>query len=442
MIRAAIGLTVVALILTFPLGLSGQPQAVSEESPADVARLVRDLASPEFSVREAALRALEKKGPEAIVPLREALKQQISVEARRRIEDLITRLERSAALEPTRLTLHVNNRPLKLVLEDISKLSGYSVKLQRYGDEREKQLVTMRLTNATFWEAIEELCALCGLVYLENYYSRDYDTIYLGYGESFPGVVSCHGPFRVAVRSFRYRRDIDFTSQSVQGQKPRKLRRQSLTVIFSISVEPKLPLVYASQPTITEAFDDLNQPMVKTPASRTTTYYYYGGSRRLSHTVQAELEPAQGGRCIRSLRGEIPVTVIAVQRPRLVVHNIMKAKGVEVKQGESSLRIEDVTKAGEDYRISVVLKDGTTDGQQKYNWFNSLQFRLVLIDNKGNRCYGRLQWSSNGLGNNRFNGTVIYSPGSTFGEPAQLVYYDWQTLAHSVPFHFKSLILP
>jgi WD40 repeat protein len=83
-----------------------------EGKPADsriIARLIRDLEDDQFAVREQAMRQLETMGKEAQPALREALKNQPSLELRRRAEELLKKLERpEPALEvPVQRALEV-----------------------------------------------------------------------------------------------------------------------------------------------------------------------------------------------------------------------------------------------------------------------------------------------------------------------------------------------
>lgn len=59
-----------------------------------MAKLVSDLDSDAYAVRQAATRELSKLGERAETILRAALKNRPSLEARRRIEELLTRLRR------------------------------------------------------------------------------------------------------------------------------------------------------------------------------------------------------------------------------------------------------------------------------------------------------------------------------------------------------------
>src|SRR5262249_32213803 len=62
-----------------------------------IARLIADLDSDEFAVREGATRELQELGRAAEQPLRQALTKGLSLEARRRVEQVLDKLKAEAA---------------------------------------------------------------------------------------------------------------------------------------------------------------------------------------------------------------------------------------------------------------------------------------------------------------------------------------------------------
>src|SRR5262245_12946658 len=89
-----------------------------------VAQWIERLGSNDFRTREAASLALSKVGYNALPALRKA-QAHPDPEIRRRLEELIPALETAAALEPRRVTLKMANKPVKEILAEITRQTGY-----------------------------------------------------------------------------------------------------------------------------------------------------------------------------------------------------------------------------------------------------------------------------------------------------------------------------
>jgi hypothetical protein len=282
------------------------------------------------------------------------------------------------------------------------------------------------------------------LTHQEGYYGYEQDMIRLDYGDSYPGIVSHNGPFRVTVRGFDYSRNLDFGTRSRQVIEAPIRRTEALTIRLGITVEPKLPILQVGMPKITDAFDENGQALLPPSQGSSNSVRYYGGYRSFMQEVRASLQPSGGGKMIKILKGTVPVTVLAAQKPRLTAEKIMDAKGQTYKDGNVTLKLDSVTKNGQQVTFKMSLSDGANTGQRDYSWINQLQHRLVLTDAKGNKwqCYGP-SWDGNGFnGGSTFNGTVTFANNSNATEPVKLTYYEWHTLAHAVPFEFRELTLP
>jgi len=423
--------------------VAAQEPSRGKTQPAEIEALVKQLGDASFQVREKALKELDRLGVDALPQLREAARNATDPEVQRRLGELIPTLERNLALAPTRLTLTLRNKPLREVIKEISAASGYKLELQP-GDDREKRLLNLEFKDTPFWEAFDQLCDLGGLTHQDGYYGNDMETIRLDYGDSYPGIVHISGPFRVTVRGFNYYRNIDFANRNRQVAESPIRRTESLTIRLGITVEPKLPLLQSGQPTITEAIDEHGQPLLPPGQVANTGVRYYAGYRSFTQEIQASLQPSQNGRMIKLLRGAIPVTVVASQKPRVTIEKILDVKGETYKDGNISLKIDGVTRNGQQIVVKLTLTDGNHNGQRDYSWINQLQQRLVLTDKKGNKwqCYGP-SWDGNGFnGGPTFTGSVTFANNNGAGEAYRLTYYEWQTLSHSVPFEFTELSLP
>src|SRR5437870_1068666 len=133
-------LTLIVLVgSTIAASASG---ALDQVTPAPTAeQLIGQLGHREFRVREAANKTLLERGMSALPALRKA-KDHKDPEVRRRIEALLAPLEAAAEVAPKRVTLHIKQRPLRDVIKDLAKQSGYKIELwpdAQFNGDREKQ---------------------------------------------------------------------------------------------------------------------------------------------------------------------------------------------------------------------------------------------------------------------------------------------------------------
>jgi hypothetical protein len=131
------------------------------------------------------------------------------------------------------------------------------------------------------------------------------------------------------------------------------------------------------------------------------------------------------------------------------------------------LTIHDATKNGNQLTVRLRISEVVARGTPNHILMDSqaLAQRLEVHDAKGNRYRTQYptNWSSNG--NGQVDATFMFdlnNPGAPAGGgfrigrilggqpaaaagdngPYQLIYYEWTTMTHSVPFEFKDLPLP
>ena len=147
---------------------------------------------------------------------------------------------------------------------------------------------------------------------------------------------------------------------------------------------------------------------------------------------------------VKLLRGSVPVTMLAEQRPEIVIEKILQTKGKKFDGKEASLEIEDVKETpGRSVQISVTARRNTKDNNQyDYTWTNSIQQRVELTDAKGGKYMSNgFNWSNNTPAS--VQGTFIFTdPTGKLGKPAKLTYFGWVTVQHQVDFEFHDLPLP
>lgn len=402
-------------------------------------KLIEQLGSPDFKIREAAGRALAARGDEVLPALRKAVNHP-DAEVRQRLANLITDIEHNTLLAPRRITMKVTNTPLREAIAELSKQSGYKIELQGAGNQ---VLVSLNVVNVPFWEAFDKLCVQGGLI-LQQHYDAAQGLVLISQDSIVP-FVDYRGVFRLSAGNFHYNRSLNFATlprkQIGLGQ-----RTEQLSFGFSVVGEPKLPLLSVGQPRLTLVVDDQDQSLVPSPVGRGYETYYggYYGNRNLVWNTQVQLAgPSPGARQVKILRGMVPVTLLAEQKPEIVIDNIATVKNKKFEGKEVSLDIEELKEGpGKTIQLMLTARRASKDNQYDYTWTNSLQQRIELRDDKGNK------FQSNGFNWNTgtptsVQGTFMFSdPTGKIGKPAKLTYYGWVTVQHQIEFEFRDLPLP
>lgn len=409
-----------------------------------VAGLIARLTHPHFAVRLEALSALESLGVGILPQLQVALQApDTDAEIKRRLNELVARLEGSVALRPTMVTLRCVDQPVRQVVAELARQTGYKIELwppANANDEREKRLITVELTNVTFWTALQHLCDVGGLTFQEGWYGNDNKTLRLDFGTAVPPIVCLDGPFRFVARGMHFYRNIDFTRLGQPGL-PMQEVQEHLYLNMSVSVEPRLPLLSVGVPIVTEAIDDNMQSLRLPPANDPGMYRsYYYGHRGFMQQVQVSLRTSTGRR-LKVLQGVVPVTILAVQRPKIIVPKLAGLKNATFRSGTTTINIDDVSTVGVQTVIKMSITEATPRGQPDYNWMNSVGQRLEVQDDQGQRLQ---QYNSSwGINGNSLQGTFTYgSPNGGNAVAARLIYYDWVTMTQRAPFKFEDLPLP
>ena len=264
----------------------------------------------------------------------------------------------------------------------------------------------------------------------------------------FVPFVDHRGPFRLSALGFYYNKSLSFGALPRQQPAPAFPRSEQLSFTFSVVAEPKLPLLGLGQPRLSEAVDDQGRSLLPTPQGHIVESQYgfnYYGYRNMVMQTQVQLAGHGGARSVRLLKGTLPVTLLAEQKPEIVVEDILKVKNKKFEGPDVSLHIESVSEGpGGTYQLAVTVNRGGKDNNQyDYTWVNSLQQRLELTDDKGTKFQPHgANWSNSTP--TSVQGTFMFgSPGGAgVGKPAKLTYVGWVTLLHRVEFEFRDLPLP
>lgn len=435
------------LALTVCLGSACAARAEGTNVPAvagppSVERLIEQLGSPDFKTREAAGKALAARSAEALPAMKQAASHP-NAEVRQRLTALITDLERAALLTAKRVTVKFEGVPLKDAIAELSKQSGYKIDVQNSGGNQ--PLISLAADNLSFWEAFDKVCAQGGLV-LQQHFDSSQGLVLYNQNAVVP-FVDYRGPFRLSAAGFHYNKSLTFATlprnQFGSGQ-----RSEQLSFSFNVVAEPKLPLLGLGQPKLTAALDDQGQSLVPGPFGGRTYESYYNGYYGFRNTVlQSQVQltgPGGAARLVKVIRGTLPVTLLAEQKPEIVVDDVLKVKNKKYDGKDVALDIEEIKETpGKTVQVMLTARRSGKDANQyDYTWTNSLHQRVELTDEKGQK------FTSNGFNWNNgtptsVQGTFVFSdPTGKLGKPAKLTYYGWVTVQHQVEFEFRDLPLP
>jgi hypothetical protein len=429
--------------LIVPLSVHAAETAV--RAPDGVAALIAQLGDPQFRVRQSAGRALEAIGEPALPLLREASKN-TDEEIRRRAEVLCERMERAALLSPRRVSLAFANQPIETVVKEIARQTGYQ--LQYQGGAKRK--VTIDLENATYWEAIEQLCR-------DGQLSPGFDEqlgiVYLYQQNTVSPYVHHDGPFRFVAQNFSYSRHVNLANLPRNQLNPNNQHHENTSLVFGfvIQAEPKIPLLSTGPIKLTRAEDEHGDSLLPrlTGDQAHEAHYFDGGGmyRNFQHSTGVALaRPAKDATRAKIIRGKAPLTLLAGVRPDVVVENFAKEmKKVSVVGRTAEIEIEKVTENNNHYTVTMTVKRLPRHGDaQDYNWINCVPQKLELCDEKGRK------YQSHGVTNfiNQTPSAVQAEyqfgppPAGPIDRPVKLMLVEWLTMPHEIEFEFKDLPLP
>ncbi len=146
--------------------LASSAVAQPTEAPAKIAKLIDQLGSPEFALRETATQELASIGEPALPALTKATALMLDMEVTQRATELIVtiqkQLETDRLLAPTLVELSFVNKPLVDVFRELEKQSGYQI--QYLDPKLLLQTVSMKTGGKVpFWNAVDGICTVAKL---------------------------------------------------------------------------------------------------------------------------------------------------------------------------------------------------------------------------------------------------------------------------------------
>jgi len=441
---------------------SGNPQILLEQ-----------LGATRYADREAAARALEKLGREAI-PVLQSARDSRDMEIRTRAAALLQKIEGSLLTMPTMVWLNFKDAPLGDVVQALGQQTGMKVSLFPENLPRWKQerLSLQETQPLPFWKAVDRLCAAASLQYdeLRGFSTRNQPTLVLTDRITRPvHPTSDHGPFRVSLVGLEFQRHVGFAVvmprvRGNPGQAERPVAKQDLapplprpvtsvqcSVQLQVTAEPRLTVSQSGSLQILEARDDQgNSLRMENPGTSVLTRNadYLGGSCSSVVHVRTQLNrPENPGRTIKILRGSVPLRITARQPDPLVVplataagkafgssdlhvlvHEVRADPNTHQQQIELTVR---VTRSG---GLPASDEESVSDLGSR---FDPHQQNIEIIDTRGHV----VPWFQTSIDMESSRITLTMS-GRAGTEPKELRYYRLSETAVNVPFSFSDVPMP
>jgi hypothetical protein len=441
-------------------------QSASPPEPAD---LVERLGSARYAEREAAARALEQLGRQA-VPALQLGRESRDLEVRTRAEAILRRVEGMVLTQPTMVRLDFGDVPLPEVVAELARRSG--MKLALFPENLpvwKTQRVTLQEPEALpFWKAIDRLCQVAALqsdLELHGISPPNEPTLTLSDRNPRPLLPSSdHGPFRVSVVGLDYQRHVGFAIVPPRSprdraglsrggpvdpapQLPRAVTSVQFTLQMQVVAEPRLGLSQTGPLQILEAVDDRGNSLVAAgqgAAGAARANGYLGGTCTPVLHLRAPLQrPENAGSTIRSLRGKVPLGITA-RRPDPLVVPLSGAAGKTFDKGDVRVTVHEVRSDLNNRRRQVELTvvvgraGGDPSPAEPDPRLRALPQNIEIVDAAGRV----LPWLQTGVNVESSRVTLTLAGAPRADEPKELRYYRISETIAEVPFAFAELPLP
>lgn len=199
------GLTLAA----WPTGAA--PTAAQEEAPeARVARLVRELGSRSYSVRNRAVEELELAGAESRAGL-EVASRSPNDEVRLAARRLLHKLDVEELWGGSEVSLNLRDAPTSQALLQLARQSGNALQGGDHYASFEDRPLTLTLDRVPFWQALHQVCLDSGNHARTHYDARQRGLV-LAAGPSGQQPVTWAGPVQAQIVSARrvFIEDLDY----------------------------------------------------------------------------------------------------------------------------------------------------------------------------------------------------------------------------------------
>ncbi len=407
-----------------------------------VEKLIVRLGDRDFGQRRLATQALRQQG-DAILPALLQARSQCEPEIGRRLDELIGPMQTARVLTPRRVTLPRHQSPREYAAL-IGAQSGYVLHADNLENSTKLDLGS---TREPFWQALDRLCDSTGCSFVQN--GQD-DGIRLVSQSNDSPYRSYDGIFRVSAQGFRYSRSSNFAQLPRHNQFANQIG-EMLALDLVVQVEPKTSLLKLGRPRLLLAEDEEKRPMVSAAdgsVSLSGEIYYGGGfgRGRIQQVSVGLMMPAKSSRQVSRIKGMIPVTLLAEQKPLVVTDKLLESQGKKFKLGNATFTISEVEVGkGSDkhYQFKINYDEATTEMRYDYSRIQTIQQRLELRDASGNKIPMNSSLTQfNSPTSAQFVLGTLRFPNKDALPPTKLLFIDWVQLEHEVAFELKDLPLP
>jgi hypothetical protein len=216
--------------------ISGASLDPAVQPSAAVQALIDQLGGGPLAARDDATNSLVGM-PNAIAPeLRGALKQNLSADAAYRLRSVITRMDQRTHIDPSVITLHASNQPLKAVLQDLARqINADIVVAPGIISPIRPPVISMDIDHGSFWDALSQIAKITSLRPSVAFNQLIINGAMQGYVDQWntdlPTTVA--GPFRIRPYLGNLTRKIEYGSARKPG---------TIEMDLVVSCEPKIGL--------------------------------------------------------------------------------------------------------------------------------------------------------------------------------------------------------
>ena len=409
----------------------------SPVNPAEVRGLVEQLGAPDYRTREKAGRQLLALGDRVLPQLTAAARATEDAEVARRLQVLVEQIDAARLTTARRVTLKLQNKSAKAVVEELARQSGYAL---QYGGGDDDRRYSFDLADVPFWEALDRVCNEIGLQANPN--GND-GGLHVYQGNTYSPFTSYSGPFRFLATNVSMNRNVQLSGLPRSGAAASG--NESLHLNLNVHAEPKAPLIAVGQPTLTRAVDETGASLVPPAVNTQTTHYrsYGGYYRSYYQSVNVSLyRPNPSAARIREIRGTVPVTVLSGTRPDVTVPDLLSAKKERYAGRTVDLDLKAADYANDVLSVEVTITRRNGDPND-YNWMHSIGPKIQVADAAGNAyVFNGVNRQSNSANVTTLTMQFRHPYNKKVGKPAKLEYVEWLTVTKDVEFAFKDIPLP
>jgi hypothetical protein len=281
------------LLVAWAVG--GRSLATAQEAAGNdrIARLVRDLGSVSYQVRENADRELARLGTATQAELEVAAASE-DPEVRLRARELLRRLRTEQLWQARPVRIHLQGKRVSEIIPLFTaQTQNHLTTAARY-EVFQDGPVNLDFDGGGYWQVLDELCRQSGNHFRPQYDAREKGVV-LAAGKPGKNPVAYAGPLRVELVHARRILDDELT------YKHQDLKRvYSFKLVFDVLWEDRLQLTaYRSQPRVLAAITDAGDALLATEAAPEWNVVGAGAGHL---TIELKLQPPpMTAKCLASL---------------------------------------------------------------------------------------------------------------------------------------------